>query len=308
MKSPEGKQPSYNRAELVKVWRSIMSPEGILVDLQDKVIEELNAAIENPDFDLDFDDFIAKLEIERTRFEERQKFFVDGLETQVNSYRHTAHAGSLDGIMLFDSSHLLNPHDQRFLQVTAYVADRVFSLLSKYKKTHKGYQSDTSYDHTNLASPFHIIEDNVQTIFDVARTFTRECKSAEEQIQVLTRLSEERPEIIYTNETGRDVNCNPFNESNIEICARAPFSFWAHTRYDTPISFNGEKVSDVAQNRESLISPGFAYLITRYKFDPDLHTEMERHGGCPILYKDVKAFDFANRFTSSVSKAYSKIV
>jgi hypothetical protein len=76
-------------------------------------------------------------------------------------------------------------------------------------------------------------------------------------------------------------------ETDIELLARAPFSFWASTRRETPISIDGEAVMQIEDLDKPLFSDRFIYFITRQVIqanNSDGGDTLLRHGGCPALH------------------------
>ena len=100
-------------------------------------------------------------------------------------------------------------------------------------------------------------------------------------------------------------------ETDIELLARAPFSFWGNTRYETPISLDSEPVLQTEDMEKPIFSNRFIYLVTRENIIASTmnssRPELMRHGGCPVLHRDFKTDALIQRTGDTYLKFYEKL-
>lgn len=272
-----------------------------------------------------YDSYTRERTIVAQHVDDEASFSHEGLVAQENRI-HLAYFNPKDQSYcrlrcMSDSEELQEPHLSLFKtacffydkaeEASPAVEEKVGPLTDSQKNLYR--------NSTDLASPRKILLDNVQTYFDIFRFVTKDCRNFDEQISAIKKLLMERSKYMYSGADGKDINLNPQHETNMELLTRAPFAFWGGTvRNSAPISINEKAILNLSDANEPLFSSDFIYLVTREHVrvhDPKEGTveDLVRHGGCPIMHRDLIRSDLVTSFGNvfleyyeSLSKPYSR--
>ncbi|PCH92206.1 hypothetical protein COB80_00200 [Candidatus Kaiserbacteria bacterium] len=303
----ENKKRQKARTE---AWRLLMSPEGELEKHQTAVLDDIDRDLLNPEkFVKRFlEDYSELYEgISKYQIEFDSPFNIPELEAHKNKEYFDADYLGIGAKLFFKDEEDITKEDYMLLSASAYFKELLYTKAAKQAYyTNSGLEVDSAYGKTDLGKPESIIADNAQTLLDVIRVATQDTQGIDEQFDVIQRLFTDRSVYTHKNSKGKVCNSNSQLQTNIELCARAPFNFWASTQAFFPVSWAGKKI--VTPKGEKLFSDEFVYLMSLSNFDKDFGLDgIERHGGCPALYPEVSDADLVNRLAKTFYKVYKTL-
>ena len=303
--------PSLNKESKrrAKAWGEIMSVEGGLADLQDAVLGELTKELDNPkNFLKNFQEVTREgfKENGPTRYQSQRRFANEQLEIKENHYYYVKGLRSGHAVRCYTLTESITKEEEYLHKAMTFFSFKIMTAANSLKKKYVVQDEDLkkAYKQTDLVNPTSIIGDNAQTLLDVIRVATKDANSIKEQFEIIKNLTEVRPLIEHETKNGKICSINSQKNTVIELCARAPFGFWATTQDEIPLKLEGEDILD----ETNVFSDKFMRLITHGSFgDEETYSDLYRHGGCPALRPDVRNLDLINRLTETFLRMYKML-